>query len=64
MNENYPVAVKKYSSIMSSVANALFLIAFEGLSHPYRQNIVKFGNTPVMGNLSEIRETLIKAKTE
>jgi len=40
------------------------LKTFEGLAHPYKQNIVKFGNTPVMGKLSEIRQTLIKAKTE
>jgi hypothetical protein len=36
--------------------------AFEGLAHPYKENIVKVGNDSVIGNLPEVQETLQKAK--
>lgn len=29
-------------------------LAFEGLAHPYKQNIVKFGNQSVIGSLPEV----------
>lgn len=38
-------------------------IAFEGLAHPYKENIVKFGNKSVLGN-TEVREAFEQAKTE
>lgn len=38
-------------------------IAFEGLAHPYKENIVKFGNQSVLGN-TEVRDAFKEAKTE
>jgi len=39
------------------------LKTFEGLAHPYKKNIVKLGNTPFIGNLSEVQQALKEAKT-
>lgn len=36
--------------------------AFEGLAHPYKENIVKFGNKSVMGNLPEVQEAFKEEK--
>lgn len=30
--------------------------AFEGLAHPYKENIVKFGNNSVIGSMPEVQE--------
>lgn len=38
--------------------------AFEGLAHPYKENIVKFGNKSVIGNLPEVQQAFKKAKAE
>jgi large subunit ribosomal protein L13 len=37
-------------------------VAFEGLAHPYKENIVKFGNQSVLGNLPEVQEALKEVK--
>lgn len=39
-------------------------IAFEGLAHPYKENIVKIGNQPVIGQLPEVQQAFEKAKEE
>ncbi|KAL2217976.1 ribosomal protein L13-domain-containing protein [Thermoascus aurantiacus ATCC 26904] len=39
------------------------LKTFEGLAHPYKENIVKFGNQSVIGNAPEVLETLRKARS-
>lgn len=31
--------------------------AFEGDAHPYKQNIIKYGNQSVIGNLPQVQET-------
>lgn len=36
--------------------------AFEGLAHPYKENIVKFGNQSVLGNLPEVKEAFKESK--
>ncbi|BDD58192.1 54S ribosomal protein L23, mitochondrial [Monascus purpureus] len=38
------------------------LKTFEGLQHPYRRNIVRFGNKPVIGELSEVQQAFKKAR--
>ena len=38
--------------------------AFEGADHPYKDNIVKFGNQSVIGNLSEVQEAFKVAATK
>ncbi|KAL1986848.1 hypothetical protein VTN96DRAFT_5501 [Rasamsonia emersonii] len=38
------------------------LKTFEGLNHPYKENIIKFGNQSGIGNLPEVQETLKKAR--
>jgi len=40
----------------------LFSPAFEGLAHPYKQNIVKFGNESVIGATREVQEAFKEAK--
>lgn len=35
--------------------------AFEGVAHPYKENIVKFGNQSVIGNLPEVQEAFKEA---
>jgi hypothetical protein len=35
--------------------------AFEGAAHPYKENIVKFGNQSVIGNLPEVQEAFKNA---
>ncbi|KAJ6108556.1 54S ribosomal protein L23 [Penicillium sp. IBT 18751x] len=39
------------------------LKTFEGLAHPYKENIVKFGNKSVLGHAG-VREAFEEAKTE
>ena len=46
------------------IANAGHDIAFEGLAHPYEENIVKFGNESVIANLPEVKEAFKEAKTQ
>jgi hypothetical protein len=41
----------------------LFAPAFEGLAHPYKENIVKLGDNHVIGNLPEVREALQEARS-
>lgn len=38
------------------------LKAFEGLAHPYKENIVRFGGKVRIGELPEVQTTLAKAK--
>lgn len=38
--------------------------AFEGLAHPYKENIVKFGNKSVIGNLPEVQQAFKTAEAE
>ncbi|KAJ5634992.1 54S ribosomal protein L23 [Penicillium longicatenatum] len=38
------------------------LKTFEGLAHPYKQNIVKFGNESVIGATREVQEAFKEAK--
>jgi len=38
------------------------LKTFEGLAHPYKKNIVKFGNASFIGNLPEVQQALKEAK--
>jgi hypothetical protein len=38
-----------------------YLAAFEGAAHPYKENIVKFGNQSVIGNLPEVQEAFKNA---
>ena len=45
-----------------SVTNNIFDAAFEGLAHPYKENIVKFGNQSVLGNNPEVQEAFKEAK--
>ncbi|KAJ9193138.1 hypothetical protein DTO021D3_3832 [Paecilomyces variotii] len=40
------------------------LKTFEGLAHPYKENIVKIGNQPVIGQLPEVQQAFEKAKEE
>ncbi|KAB8226908.1 54S ribosomal protein L23, mitochondrial [Aspergillus alliaceus] len=40
------------------------LKTFEGLAHPYEQNIVKFGNKSVIANMPEVKEAFKEAKPE
>lgn len=42
----------------------LYCTAFEGVDHPYKENIVKFGNQSVIGNLSEVQEAFKVAATK
>ena len=41
-------------------------LAFEGLAHPYKENIVKINGQSVIGNLPEVKEAFKEAaaKTE
>ncbi|KAI9934674.1 hypothetical protein ASPWEDRAFT_175401 [Aspergillus wentii DTO 134E9] len=39
------------------------LKTFEGLAHPYKENIVKYGNQSVIGSLPEVQEAFKAAKT-
>lgn len=38
-----------------------YYAAFEGVAHPYKENIVKFGNQSVIGNLPEVQEAFKEA---
>ncbi|KAK1148648.1 54S ribosomal protein L23, mitochondrial [Aspergillus melleus] len=38
------------------------LKTFEGLAHPYKANIVKFGNQSVIGNMPEVQQAFKEAK--
>lgn len=38
-----------------------YRLAFEGLAHPYKQNIVKFGNESVLSN-PKVQEAFKEAK--
>ncbi|KAI9038453.1 mitochondrial 54S ribosomal protein uL13m [Aspergillus affinis] len=38
------------------------LKTFEGLAHPYKANIVKFGNQSVIGNMPEVQQSFKEAK--
>jgi large subunit ribosomal protein L13 len=40
----------------------IYVIAFEGLAHPYKENIVKFGNESVLSN-PKVQEAFKEAKT-
>lgn len=46
-------------------ANFFFsVIAFEGVSHPYKENIIKLGHQPsVIGSMPEVQQALKEAKT-
>ncbi|KAJ5790785.1 uncharacterized protein N7518_007796 [Penicillium psychrosexuale] len=37
------------------------LKTFEGVAHPYKENIVKFGNQSMIGNLPEVQEAFKEA---
>lgn len=37
--------------------------AFEGLAHPYKENIVKFGTQSVLGNNPEVQEAFKEVKS-
>jgi large subunit ribosomal protein L13 len=50
--------------VMTLMLILIYITAFEGLAHPYKQNIVKLGNTPMIGNLPDVQETLANAKAE
>ncbi|KZF22737.1 ribosomal protein L13 [Xylona heveae TC161] len=39
------------------------LKTFEGVSHPYKENIVKFGGKTKIAELPEVKEALLKAKS-
>jgi large subunit ribosomal protein L13 len=43
----------------------LVLIAFEGLAHPYKDNVVKFNGKSTMriGELPEVKKTLESTKS-
>lgn len=30
--------------------------AFEGLAHPYKENIIKYGNHSVIGSMPEVKQ--------
>jgi large subunit ribosomal protein L13 len=46
------------------IANGGYHLAFEGLAHPYEENIIKIGNKSVIAELPEVKEAFLKAKTE
>jgi len=37
------------------------LKAFEGVAHPYKENIIKFGGMPKIAELPEVKATLAQA---
>lgn len=38
-----------YAEMEQNLVSNTSILAFEGLAHPYKENIVKFGNKSVMG---------------
>lgn len=40
------------------------LAAFEGLEHPYEENIVRINGKPVISTLPEVKEAFDKARAE
>lgn len=36
-------------------------LAFEGVAHPYKENIIKFGGMPKIAELPEVKATLAQA---
>ena len=36
-------------------------LAFEGVAHPYKENIIKFGGMPRIAELPEVKATLAQA---
>lgn len=44
------------------LTNDIYLAAFEGLAHPYNENIVKFGNESVLGHTTEFQEAFQSAR--
>ena len=39
-------------------------LAFEGVAHPYKENIIKFGGMPRIAELPEVKATLAQASKE
>ena len=39
-------------------------LAFEGVAHPYKENIIKFGGMPRIAELPEVKATLVQASKE
>lgn len=44
------------------LANHICPAAFEGLAHPYKENIVRFGNESVLGHTTEFQEAFQSAR--
>jgi hypothetical protein len=44
------------------LSNDLYPAAFEGLAHPYKENIVKFGNESVLGHTTKFQEAFQSAR--
>lgn len=53
-----------HSPFLSCSQLTPYRTAFEGVAHPYKENIVKFGNQSVIGNLSEVQEAFKVAATK
>jgi large subunit ribosomal protein L13 len=41
----------------------IYTIAFEGLAHPYKENIVKFDGKTKIGESPEVKKTLLEVKS-
>lgn len=37
--------------------------AFEGVAHPYKENIIKFGNKSVIAGMPEVQQAFQEAKS-
>lgn len=59
LKSEYQLCLRRYSE--QNLASNASLLAFEGLAHPYKENIVKFGNKSVMGQ-PEVQAAFKEAK--
>lgn len=41
----------------------LTVAAFEGVAHPYKENIIKFGNQSVIAGMPEVQQAFKEAKS-
>jgi hypothetical protein len=55
--------LSQHSGVEGEVLIKLCIIAFEGLAHPYKENIVKFAGKTKVVALPEVGKMLLEAKT-
>ena len=48
---------------MALVLIDFYVVAFEGLAHPYKENIVKFAGEMKIAELPEVKKTLLEVKS-